>query len=152
MLITFFNRFVDIDLLEKELGFGSIIKSKTLVFTKDVRLRRGVNGADTIALSVSDYRTNLIQFSYGVMYDIDITKEDLFTLEMIHPLYYKRKIEVFEYEATLEGFIKDKINPTGKSFKSYCFVGCKDVKAFNIAHKCRNRKVNFNKRLLINLI
>lgn len=148
MLISFFNNFVDEDLLKEHLNISEI-NSKCFVFTRYLKLKRFKK--NSVPFLFLNTKNIFLDYIFGVMYDIEINDEDLDHLKMLFCDYDFVEIKVSKFNATYSEFIKDEFNPTRDKYLSFCFVANTDFKHFKALRKNRHLSINYNKKLLLEL-
>lgn len=150
MLIAFFNKYVDEDLLIKEFKFGSKILNRTPCFSYDVKLRKNKYEIVTFKKKFEDHISDLC---YGMLYEIDLNKDDEFLLNMILDAYYeKNTIEVTTFSTkNFKTFVVDEISITLTNLQCNCY-SAKDCERNNWIFDDRRIKINFNSRLLLNFV
>lgn len=145
--IAYFDNFVDEDYLTKLTKCK--VLSKVPCFSSQIRLRRIRN--NYITFITSDFYSSNTDYSYGVLYRLEIDDIDVFNL--YHSFYmHIKEIEVSTIKVeSVEDFMRNKFKIIEKGVKCFCYVA--KVNEKNKKHyRNRKTKVNFNKRLLLEFL
>lgn len=152
MLIAFFNDYVDESKLIQEFKFGSKILNRTPCFSYDIILRKTCH--EIIAFSKTDYYVKSTDdICYGMLYDIELNKDDEFIINMLFNAYcYKSNIKVSTLNVqTYMDFVQNNVIVTKYDVNCICYVAKKCTTNDNIFSN-RHIKINFNSKLLLNFI
>ncbi|MGL4774505.1 MAG: hypothetical protein ACRC2K_13170 [Clostridium sp.] len=149
MLITFFNNCINEEILREQLP-NVKIKSKKFVFTHRLRLKKKNGNVVPFLLKKLHMAKN---FSFGVMYDLDIDEETLYQLTDVIYLDYKLiELDVYGFNSSVNEFIKNRYLPDGTVTKSFTFVGDESYKHMSNIKLDRRLNINYNKTLLNELL
>lgn len=145
--IVYFDNFVDEDYLVKITKCK--VLSKTPCFSKDIRLRK--YRKSIITYHLDDYWSNITDYSYGMLYKLEI--DDLDVFKLYHPINsYIKEIELSTIIVdNVENFMKNIFKIKEHGVKAMCFVSKVD-EINTIRYKKRKNRINFNKRLLLNFL
>lgn len=152
MLIAFFNKYVDSEELSKEFKFGSKILNKIPCFTYDLELYK--TAKEIVPFYSDDFKKHKqYNISFGMLYELDINKDDLFLLDMILNMNYKLK-SINVTPIFIESYSKFKNNEfqiADKNVKCLSYTAIVNERNVNI-FKNRHIKINFNSKLLIDYV
>ena len=145
--IAYFDNFVDEDYLIKITKCKVI--SKIPCFSKDIRLRK--HRKSIITYHLDDYWSNITDYSYGMLYKLEI--DDLEVFKLYHPInFYLKEIELSTIIVdNVEKFMKNDFIIAEHNVKALCFVAKQD-EVNRTRYVARKNRINFNKRLLLNFL
>lgn len=145
--IAFFNQFVDEDYLTKICNCK--VLSRTPCVSNEIRLRR--NHSKFITFHNSVYHSSKIDSSYGMLFDLEIDDLDIFSLyHNMNCILKDIKVSTI-YVENVDSFMKKDYKIIQHNIKCMCFVA-KRNEINNKIYNNRKTVVNFNKRLLLNLL
>lgn len=147
--IAFFDKYVDSDVLIDTIKIPFEIVSKVPIFTSDIRLRKSKGEVYTYKLD--KYISNITEFCYGVLYEIEVDDLEWFDYVLTSIDYYRGKLLVNIIETNYKDFLKNKYKIIGKSVECYCYTANRNDYYYTI-YKNRHARVNFHKSLLINIL
>ena len=146
LTIAYFDKYVDESYLTKITQCKVI--SKVPCFSSEIRLRKIWNSY--ITFHTKDYKSSNTDYSYGMLYELEVEDLDVFTFYHSFDLHIK-KINVNTIKVdSVEDFMRKKYKILNQ-FECLCFVA-KLNDDNRRRYKNRRTKVNFNKRLLLEFL
>lgn len=150
--VAFFDSYINEDELRKAINFDLNIVEKHLCFSGKIRLRKNYDKVFTF--HTDDFKSNVRNFSYGVLYTIEMSEEEKewFDIIFTSPLYeVKTNQTVSIFKADISNFIDGRYEVIGKSDNCLIYTAIPND-LYKSKYKNRHCLVNFHRYLFINII